>query len=224
MANSTTNVSTNAVPVIAIDGPAGAGKGTIAGMLAQQLGWHLLDSGAIYRTAALEVMKQCVALNDAGALVAVLEQMDIHFGEDKVYSFGEDVTLEIRTPECAGMTSKIAAIPAVRTALMARQRAFAQSPGLVADGRDMGTVVFPDAILKIFLTASPEIRGERRFKQLSQQGISANLVSLIEEIAARDERDAGRAIAPLLPADDAVTIDSSHMTPEEVLKKISSSL
>jgi cytidylate kinase len=209
------------VPVITIDGPAGAGKGTIAAMLAEKLGWHLLDSGAIYRTAALQVMNQCVALNDADAIVSLLGGMDIRFADGKVYSGGEDVSAAIRNPECAGTTSKIAAIPAVRAALLERQRAFATAPGLVADGRDMGTVVFPEAILKIFLTASPEIRGERRFKQLSQQGISANLATLIDEIAARDKRDAGRATAPLLAADDAVTIDSSYMTPDEVLEQIS---
>lgn len=209
------------VPVITIDGPAGAGKGTIAAMLAEKLGWHLLDSGAIYRTAALQVMNQCVALNDADAIVSLLGGMDIRFAAGKVYSGGEDVSAAIRNPECAGTTSKIAAIPAVRAALLERQRAFATAPGLVADGRDMGTVVFPEAILKIFLTANPEIRGERRFKQLSQQGISANLATLIDEIAARDKRDAGRATAPLLAADDAVTIDSSYMTPDEVLEQIS---
>ncbi len=212
------------VPVITIDGPAGAGKGTIANLLANQLGWHLLDSGAIYRAAALETMKQCVALNDSQAIINTLNKMNVCFIDGKVVSNGEDISLAIRTPECAGMTSKIAAIPAVRAALLDRQRAFATAPGLVADGRDMGTVVFLDAKLKIFLTASPEIRGERRFKQLSEQGISANLATLIDEIAARDERDAGRAIAPLRAADDAITIDSSRMTPQEVLEMISSFL
>lgn len=212
------------VPVITIDGPAGAGKGTIAGLLADKLGWHLLDSGAIYRAAALETMKQCIALNDAEVIVDTLNKMDVCFIDGKVISGGEDISLDIRTPDCAGMTSKIAAIPAVRAALLDRQRAFATAPGLVADGRDMGTVVFPDAKLKIFLTASPEIRGKRRFKQLSEQGISANLATLIDEIAARDERDAGRAIAPLRAADDAITIDSSRMTPQEVLEMISSFL
>lgn len=212
------------VAVITIDGPAGAGKGTIAGLLAKQLGWHLLDSGAIYRAAALETMKQCIALNDSQAIIDTLNRMDVCFTDGKVVSGGEDISLAIRTPDCADMTSKIAAIPAVRAALLDRQRAFATAPGLVADGRDMGTVVFSDAKLKIFLTASPEIRGERRFKQLSEQGISANLATLIDEIAARDERDAGRAIAPLRAADDAITIDSSRMTPQEVLEMISSFL
>ncbi len=212
------------VPVVTIDGPAGAGKGTIAGLLARQFSWHLLDSGAIYRAAALEILKQCIPLDDSQLIQETLGNMDVCFVDGKVLSGDEDVSLAIRTPECADMTSKIAAIPAVRAALLERQRAFAVAPGLVADGRDMGTVVFPDAKLKIFLTASPEIRGERRFKQLSEQGISANLATLIDEIAARDERDAGRAVAPLRAADDAVAIDSSRMTPQEVLEMIGSYL
>ena len=212
------------IPVITIDGPAGAGKGTIAGLLADKLGWRLLDSGAIYRVAALAVMKKGIPLNDPAAIASMLSDLDIEFIDGKVFSEQEDVSLAIRSPDCAQATSEIAAIPAVRAALFERQRAFRRLPGLIADGRDMGTVVFPDATLKIFLTASPEVRGERRHKQLSEQGISATLATLIREIAVRDKRDAGRAIAPLRPADDAVNIDSSCLTPSEVLEKITSYL
>ena len=213
-----------AVPVIAIDGPAGAGKGTIAEMLANELGWHLLDSGAIYRVAGLMTMRSALAMDDAAAIVELLSTLDIRFAQQKVFANQEDISLAIRDPACSGVTSQIAALPEVRTALMAQQRAFRQAPGLIADGRDMGTVVFPDATLKIFLTASPEVRGERRYKQLSQQGISANLAHLIQEIAARDKRDAERAVAPLRPADDAIYIDSSSLMPEQVLAKITSHL
>ncbi|MEZ5480182.1 MAG: (d)CMP kinase [Thiolinea sp.] len=207
-------------PVITIDGPAGAGKGTIAGLLAQQLGWYLLDSGAIYRVAALVVMRQNIPLDDPDAIVTLLDKLVIEFDGERVFADQEDVSRAIRNPDCAQATSRIAAIPAVRAALLEQQRAFRRPPGLIADGRDMGTVVFPDAPLKIFLTASPEVRAERRFKQLSEQGISANLATLIEEIAARDQRDSGRVVAPLRPAEDAVYIDSSGFTPEQVLDRI----
>ncbi|MGB1008679.1 MAG: (d)CMP kinase [Thiolinea sp.] len=212
------------VPVITIDGPAGAGKGTIAGLLAQKLGWHLLDSGAIYRVAGLATINNGIGPDSPEAIVELLHKLEIAFVNGKVYADQKDISLEIRDPAVAGITSKIAALPAVRTALMERQRAFRRLPGLVADGRDMGTVVFPDATLKIFLTASPQVRGERRYKQLSEQGISATLAALIKEIAARDKRDAERAVAPLRPADDAVCIDSSCLTPEQVLAEICSHL
>ena len=208
------------VPVITIDGPAGAGKGTIASLVANRLGWHLLDSGAIYRVAALAVMRADIPLEQPIAIASLLERLDIVFAKGRAYLGDEDVSLAIRSPDCASATSTLAAMPAVRTALMARQRAFRCAPGLVADGRDMGTVVFPDAGLKVFLTASPEVRAERRYRQLSTQGISANLATLIKEIAARDKRDSGRAVAPLRPADDAVCIDSSYLTPEQVLERI----
>lgn len=214
----------NLAPVITIDGPAGAGKGTIAALLADKLGWHLLDSGAIYRVAGLMTMRHELATDNAAAIVALLTTLDIQFTQQKIYANQEDISLAIRDPACSGVTSQIAVLAEVRDALMAQQRSFRQAPGLIADGRDMGTVVFPDATLKIFLTASPEVRGERRYKQLSQQGISANLAHLIQEIAARDKRDAERAAAPLRPADDAIYIDSSSLTPEEVLAKITSHL
>ncbi len=211
-------------PVITIDGPAGAGKGTIAALLATQLDWHLLDSGAIYRVAGLMTMRHALALDDEPAIMSLLKTLDVQFFQGKVFVNQEDISLAIRDPACSSVTSKIAALPAIRSALLARQRAFRRAPGLIADGRDMGTVVFPDATLKIFLTASPEVRGERRYKQLSEQGISANLAHLIKEIAARDKRDAERAAAPLRPADEAVYIDSSRLQPEQVLATINSQL
>lgn len=207
-------------PVITIDGPAGSGKGTIAAMLAQNLGWQLLDSGAIYRVAAQAALEAQLPLDNADALVALIQDLEMRFEEGKVWRNGQDVSLAIRTPEAADATSRISALPPVRAALVDRQRAFRQLPGLVADGRDMGTVIFPDAKLKIFLTASPQIRAERRLKQLSEQGIYANIAALIQEIKERDERDSNRPIAPLRPAADALMIDSSQLNPEQVLHLI----
>ena len=207
-------------PVITIDGPAGSGKGTIAALLAQHLGWQLLDSGAIYRVAAQAALEAGIPLEDATALVELIQSLEMHFADGKVWRNGQEVSLAIRTPETADATSRISALPAVRIALMDRQRAFRQLPGLVADGRDMGTVIFPDAKLKVFLTASPEIRAERRHKQLSEQGIYASITALIGEIKERDERDSNRSIAPLRPAADALMIDSSQLNPEQVLHLI----
>lgn len=207
-------------PVITIDGPAGSGKGTIAAMLAKKLAWQLLDSGAIYRVAAQAALEGNIPLTDAEALVELIQGLEMYFEDGKVWRNNQDVSLAIRTPAAADATSRISALPPVRAALMDRQRAFRQLPGLVADGRDMGTVVFPDAKLKIFLTASPEIRAERRLKQLSEQGIYASIAALIGEIKERDERDSNRPIAPLRPAADALIIDSSQLNPEQVLHLI----
>jgi len=215
---------TPGVPILTIDGPSGAGKGTIARAIASRLGWRLLDSGALYRVAALAALKAGIPLDDEQAVARVAEGLDVEFdevdGRERVILAGEEVTAELRTEQCGEAASKVAAQPAVRRALLARQRAFAAPPGLVADGRDMGTGVFPDALVKVFLTASAEERARRRHKQLMDKGISVSLRDLSREIAQRDERDANRPVAPLVPAHDARIIDSTHMSPEEVTERI----
>ena len=219
-------MSDHSTPVITVDGPGGSGKGTLAGMLAARLGWHLLDSGALYRLLAFAAQKRGTDLADELALVQLAANLDVQFiadaegGEQRIMLEGDDVSRSIRTETVGAGASRVAALPAVRQALLARQQAFRETPGLVADGRDMGTVVFPDAQLKIFLTASPEIRAERRYRQLLEKGETASLAGLLDEINARDERDMNRSIAPLRPAEDAVLIDSSHMSIENVLETV----
>jgi CMP/dCMP kinase len=212
------------VPVVTIDGPSGAGKGTISRAVAVRLGWHLLDSGALYRLAGLAAARAGVDMTDEDAVARAAGAMDVRFGaadgREQVLLAGEDVTAQLRTESCGEAASKVAAMPAVRRALLDRQRAFAAPPGLVADGRDMGTGVFPDALLKVFLTASAEERAMRRYKQLKGKGISVSLRDLSWDISQRDERDANRAVAPLLPAKDARVLDSTHLTPEEVTDRI----
>ena len=204
------------IPVITIDGPSGSGKGTLARRLAEQLGFHLLDSGALYRLTALAAQKWNIDLEDP-EVAAVAQTLNVRFDPDgAAYLEDECVDSVLRTEQTGAMASKIAARPDVRAALLERQRAFAESPGLVADGRDMGTVVFPDAPAKLFLDASAEIRAERRYKQLIGNGLSANLTALVEEIRARDDRDRNRAVAPLVPAEDALVVDSTHLSIEAV--------
>ncbi len=204
------------IPVITIDGPSGSGKGTLARRLAEQLGFHLLDSGALYRLTALAAQKRDIDLEDP-EVAAVAQTLNVRFDPDgAAYLDDECVDAVLRTEQTGAMASKIAARPDVRAALLERQRAFAQAPGLVADGRDMGTVVFPDAPAKLFLDASAEIRAERRYKQLIGNGLSANLAALVEEIQARDDRDRNRAVAPLVPADDALVVDSTNLSIEAV--------
>jgi cytidylate kinase len=213
------------VPVIAIDGPSGSGKGTIARHVATRLGFHLLDSGALYRLVALAATRAGLRPDDIAGHAAVAEGLDVVFGvdsggEEVVSLQGDDVTREIRTETAGAAASRVAAMAPVRTALLHRQRAFARPPGLVADGRDMGTVVFPSAPLKIFLTASAEERARRRHKQLMEKGVTVNLADLSQEIEERDRRDSDRPVAPLRPAEDAVVLDSTGLRIDEVVDKV----
>jgi cytidylate kinase len=213
------------LPILTIDGPSGSGKGTIARRVADALGLHLLDSGALYRLVALAGARQGVAPDDAEGHAAVARQLDVEFGmdgegEERILLAGDDVTRQIRTEEAGAEASRVAAMPAVRAALLDRQHAFARPPGLVADGRDMGTVVFPAAPLKIFLTASAEERARRRHKQLKEKGLTVNIADLSREIRERDLRDSSRPVAPLRPAEDAVILDSTGLGIEQVVDAV----
>jgi len=212
------------VPVITIDGPSGTGKGTVGLLLAHKLGWHILDSGAFYRAFAHIAHQRHILPEQIDQLRRVGDQLDVRFkvtaDEIRIWAEGRDITAAIRSEEGGRLASIYAAIPEVRQALLARQRDTRRAPGLVADGRDLGSVVFPDAVLKIFLTATPKIRAERRYKQLKDKGFDVNLSRLENEIAARDYQDTHRTISPLIPASDAVEIDTSEITREQVLDEI----
>ncbi|MDZ7735800.1 MAG: (d)CMP kinase [Gammaproteobacteria bacterium] len=214
------------VPVIAVDGPSGTGKGTVCGRLADWLGWHLLDSGALYRLVALQAERTGTPISDEAALGRLAADMELDFvrgGEEipiRALLAGEDVSAAIRGESISRLASEVAARPAVRQALLARQRACRQPPGLIADGRDMGTVVFPDAPLKLFLTASPEERAQRRYKQLKDKGIGVNLRQLSADIAERDARDSQRKVSPLKPAPDAVIIDTTGVDIDDVMQRV----
>ncbi len=211
-------------PILAIDGPSGSGKGTISRAVARRVGWHLLDSGALYRLVALAGIERNLERDDIEGHARLALAMAVRFGTEReaerVLLEGRDVTAAIRTEEIGQGASRVAAWPAVRRALLERQRAFAVPPGLVADGRDMGTVVFPQADLKIFLTASPEERARRRYNQLKEKGSGASLSALSREIAERDARDSSRAVAPLVPAADATLIDSTGLGIEAVVERV----
>jgi len=217
-------------PVLTIDGPSGSGKGSISQLVAKKLGWHLLDSGALYRLTALAAKRANVDLADEAAVSSCASSLDVEFlpsgfGEPvKVLMSGDDVTREIRTETAGNNASRVAALSEVRAALLQRQRDFLQPPGLVADGRDMGTVVFPNAPYKVFMIASAEARAERRYKQLKAQGEDVRIATLLREIEERDARDMGRKNAPLKPADDAVTIDTTDLSIDQVLDQVLSLL
>ena len=212
----------DAIPVITLDGPGGSGKGTVCLRLASRLGWHILDSGSLYRLTALEALQNHA--EDESQLIEIAKNMEIDYVPDdghlKVLLKGRDVTDAIRAEQVGARASEIAAIAGVRQALLQRQRAFARPPGLLADGRDMGTVVFPRAKLKIFLTASPEERAKRRYKQLKEKGIDANLPELVAELQARDKRDSERSVAPLKAADDAILLDTTEMNIDDVVNRV----
>jgi len=223
------HVLTTTTNLIAIDGPSGSGKGTVARRVAERLGWHLLDSGALYRLVGLASLRRRIDLTNQEAVAQIADELAVRFGvnqigHEQIWLAGDEVSGEIRTEAAGERASVVAAIPGVRAALLERQRRFAVPPGLVADGRDMGTVVFPDATLKVYLTASAEERARRRYNQLKDKEVGVSLAALFaqvaREVAERDRRDASRSIAPLKPADDAVTVDSTSMTADEVVERV----
>jgi cytidylate kinase len=212
------------IPVITIDGPSGAGKGTVCRLLAQKLGWEILDSGAIYRVLALASIHHQIEPTDEESLMPLAAHLDVQFlsteTSSKIVLEGEEVTQAIRNEEVGGIASQIAALPRVREALLRRQRAFRQLPGLIADGRDMGTVVFPDAEIKVFLTASAEERANRRYLELKEKGHDVKIGDLLSEIQARDDRDTNRTVAPMVPAEDAIEVDSTNISAQEVFQQL----
>ncbi len=208
------------IPVITIDGPSGSGKGTISRLVAERLGWHLLDSGAIYRVLGLAAERAGLTAQQPAELAALARGLELRFEGERVLLEGEDVSRLIRTEAAGNAASKVAALPQVRSALLEWQRACARPPGLVADGRDMGTVVFPDAAVKIFLTASAQERALRRYKQLKEKGLDANLARLVAEIQERDDRDQNRSVAPLKAPAAALEIESTSLSIDEVLKRV----
>ncbi len=208
------------VPVIAIDGPSASGKGTVAARVAQQLAWHCLDSGSLYRIVAVAALRDRVALDDESTLSALAAELPAVFDSGRVLLGTEDVTDAIRSEEASSGASRVAVLSGVRAGLLARQRAYRQPPGLVAEGRDMGSVVFPDAPLKIFLTASVESRAERRYKQLKEKGLPATLAGLLQDLRDRDARDSGRSVAPLQKCADALLLDTTGMTIDESVERV----
>ena len=208
------------VPVIAIDGPSASGKGTVAQRVARRLGFRFLDSGALYRLVALAALRQRRDLTDAASLAALTGELDADFRDSEIYLGGERVTDAIRSEECSRAASRVAALPGVRAALLERQRAFRRPPGLVADGRDMGSTVFPDAALKVFLTASAEERARRRYKQLMDKGLCANMPDLLQDIRERDERDSARSVAPLQRMADARLLDTTSLSIEQAVEEV----
>jgi CMP/dCMP kinase len=208
------------IPVITIDGPTASGKGTVAHKVADRLGFHLLDSGALYRLTALSALRRATDMRDEHALAKVAEHLNVRFNGGHIYLGTEEVSNAIRAEDVGNTASKIAALPAVRQALYGLQLSFRETPGLVADGRDMGTVIFPGAQLKVFLTASVEARAQRRYKQLIDKGFSANMDDLLADLQARDARDTQRAVAPLMPAEGAHILDTSQMTADEAVEQV----
>lgn len=220
MTASATTLTSATIPVIAIDGPSASGKGTVAALVAKALGFHYLDSGAIYRTLAYAAERRRVPLDDEPALIRLAESLDLHFDGSEVYLDGSPVGDAIRSEEAGRAASRIATLPRLRTALLALQRAFCRPPGLVTDGRDMGSVVFPDARVKVFLSASVEERAQRRYKQLIEKGLHANLAQILQDLRDRDARDAARTAAPLQRTADAKLLDTTGMTIDEAVQTV----